>query len=59
MDHMDYLGWLYVGGGLEMWRDFYQNDLKLNVIPFPRILPARRRSAGSEASEERRAISRA
>ena len=35
MDHMDYLGWLYVGGGLEMWRDFYQNDLKLNVIPFP------------------------
>src|SRR5438876_10627338 len=20
MDHMDYLGWLYVGGGLEMWR---------------------------------------
>jgi TRAP-type mannitol/chloroaromatic compound transport system substrate-binding protein len=35
MDHMDYLGWLYVGGGLEMWRDFYQNDLKLNVIPWP------------------------
>ena len=35
MDHMDYLGWLYVGGGLEMWRDFYQNDLKLNLIPFP------------------------
>jgi TRAP-type mannitol/chloroaromatic compound transport system substrate-binding protein len=35
MDHMDYLGWLYVGGGLEMWREFYQNDLKLNVIPFP------------------------
>jgi TRAP-type mannitol/chloroaromatic compound transport system substrate-binding protein len=35
MDHMDYLGWLYVGGGLQMWRDFYQNDLKLNVIPWP------------------------
>jgi TRAP-type mannitol/chloroaromatic compound transport system substrate-binding protein len=35
MDHMDYLGWLYVGGGLDMWRDFYQNDLKLNLIPFP------------------------
>ena len=30
MDHMDYLGWLYVGGGLEMWREFYQNDLKLD-----------------------------
>ena len=35
MDHMDYLGWLHVGGGLEMWRDFYQNDLKLNVIVWP------------------------
>ena len=35
MDHMDYLGWLYVGGGLEMWRDFYQNELKLPVIVWP------------------------
>jgi TRAP-type mannitol/chloroaromatic compound transport system substrate-binding protein len=35
MDHMDFLGWLYVGGGLEMWREFYQNDLKLNVIVWP------------------------
>jgi TRAP-type mannitol/chloroaromatic compound transport system substrate-binding protein len=35
MDHMDYLGWLYVGGGLEMWRDFYQNDLKLSLIVWP------------------------
>ena len=35
MDHMDYLGWLYVGGGLDMWREFYQNDLKLNVIVWP------------------------
>jgi TRAP-type mannitol/chloroaromatic compound transport system substrate-binding protein len=35
MDHMDWLGWLYVGGGLEMWRDFYQNDLKLNLIVWP------------------------
>jgi TRAP-type mannitol/chloroaromatic compound transport system substrate-binding protein len=35
MDHMDYLGWLYVGGGLDMWRDFYQNDLKLNLIVWP------------------------
>jgi TRAP-type mannitol/chloroaromatic compound transport system substrate-binding protein len=32
---MDYLGWLYVGGGLQMWREFYQNDLKLNLIPWP------------------------
>ena len=35
MDHMDYLGWLYVGGGLEMWREFYQNDLKLPVTVWP------------------------
>ena len=35
MDHMDWLGWLYVGGGLQMWREFYQNELKLNVIVWP------------------------
>lgn len=35
MDHMDWLGWLYVGGGLEMWREFYQKDLKLNLIVWP------------------------
>jgi TRAP-type mannitol/chloroaromatic compound transport system substrate-binding protein len=35
MDHMDYLGWLYVGGGLQMWREFYQNELKLNLIVWP------------------------
>jgi TRAP-type mannitol/chloroaromatic compound transport system substrate-binding protein len=35
MDHIDYLGWLYVGGGLDLWRDFYQNELKLNLEPRP------------------------
>src|SRR4051794_11607973 len=35
MDHMDYLGWLYVGGGLQMWRDFFQKELQLNLIPRP------------------------
>src|SRR5574339_235805 len=35
MDHIDYLGWLYVGGGLQMWRDFYQNELKLNLFVWP------------------------
>jgi TRAP-type mannitol/chloroaromatic compound transport system substrate-binding protein len=38
MDQMDFMGWLYEGGGLEMWWDFYQKELKLNVIAFP-ILP--------------------
>jgi TRAP-type mannitol/chloroaromatic compound transport system substrate-binding protein len=35
MDHMDYLGWLYVAGGLEMWREFYQKDLRLDLIVWP------------------------
>jgi TRAP-type mannitol/chloroaromatic compound transport system substrate-binding protein len=39
MDQMDFMGWLYEGGGLDMYWDFYQKELKLNVIAFP-ILPA-------------------
>jgi TRAP-type mannitol/chloroaromatic compound transport system substrate-binding protein len=35
MDHMDYLGWLYVAGGLEMWREFYQKEMKLDIIVWP------------------------
>jgi TRAP-type mannitol/chloroaromatic compound transport system substrate-binding protein len=35
MDHVDYLGWLYEGGGIELWNDFYQGTLKLNVTAFP------------------------
>jgi TRAP-type mannitol/chloroaromatic compound transport system substrate-binding protein len=45
MDHMDYLGWIYEGGGLDMWWDFYQKELKLNVIAFP-ILPASPQALG-------------
>ena len=39
MDHMDFLGWLYEGGGLDLYWDFYQKELKLNVLAFP-IMPA-------------------
>ncbi len=39
MDHMDFLGWMYEGGGLDMYWDFYQKELKLNVLAFP-IMPA-------------------
>ena len=39
MDQMDFMGWLYEGGGLDMYWDFYQKELKLNVIAFP-ILPS-------------------
>jgi TRAP-type mannitol/chloroaromatic compound transport system substrate-binding protein len=35
MDNVDYLGWLYEGGGIELWNDFYQGTLKLNVTAFP------------------------
>ena len=39
MDQMDFMGWLYEGGGLDMYWDFYQKELKLNVLAFP-ILPS-------------------
>src|SRR5688572_31146852 len=29
MDTMDFMGWIYEGGGLELWWDFYQKELKL------------------------------
>jgi TRAP-type mannitol/chloroaromatic compound transport system substrate-binding protein len=45
MDHMDYMGWLYEGGGLDLWWEFYQKELKLNVIAFP-ILPSSPQALG-------------
>ena len=35
MDEIDYLGWIYEDGGLELYREFYQVQLKMNVVPFP------------------------
>ena len=35
MDVIDVLGWMYEGGGLELYQQFYKDVLKLNVIPFP------------------------
>jgi TRAP-type mannitol/chloroaromatic compound transport system substrate-binding protein len=45
MDHMDFLGWIYEAGGLDLWWEFYQKELKLNVIAFP-ILPASPQALG-------------
>jgi len=45
MDHMDYLGWMYEAGGLDMWWEFYQKELGLNVVVFP-ILPASPQALG-------------
>jgi TRAP-type mannitol/chloroaromatic compound transport system substrate-binding protein len=35
MDVIDYLGWMYNGGGIELYREFYQKVLKMNVHVFP------------------------
>jgi len=34
MDHTDYLGWMWEGGGHEMWIELYQKELKLSLMPF-------------------------
>ena len=39
MDFVDAMGWMYEGGGWELYQEFYQKELKLNVVAFP-ILPA-------------------
>jgi len=35
MDHFDFLGWLFEGGGNELYDEFYREVLKLNVIGRP------------------------
>lgn len=35
MDVLDYIGWLYDGGGLELYRELYQDQLKMNVVVIP------------------------
>lgn len=35
MDMHEYLGWLFDGGGLQLYQDFYQQELKRNVVVFP------------------------
>tara|TARA_Y100000588_G_C14178288_1_gene892411 strand:+ start:385 stop:1461 length:1077 start_codon:yes stop_codon:yes gene_type:complete len=35
MDGIDFLGWMFHGGGLELYRTFYKDVLKLDVVPFP------------------------
>ncbi len=45
MDQIDFMGWVYEAGGLELWWEFYQKELKLNVIAFP-ILPSSPQALG-------------
>jgi TRAP-type mannitol/chloroaromatic compound transport system substrate-binding protein len=39
MDYIDAMGWMFHGGGFELYQEFYRDQLKLNVVVFP-ILPA-------------------
>lgn len=35
MNAEDYLGWIYLGGGLELYNELLQKELKMNVVVFP------------------------
>ena len=35
MDHTDYLGWMWEGGGHDLWIELYQKEMKLGLMPFP------------------------
>ena len=39
MDFIDAMGWMYEGGGLDLYQEFYRDVLKMNVVAFP-VLPA-------------------
>jgi TRAP-type mannitol/chloroaromatic compound transport system substrate-binding protein len=39
MDYIDYVGWIYEGGGFDLYQEFYRDQLKLNVVAIP-ILPS-------------------
>jgi TRAP-type mannitol/chloroaromatic compound transport system substrate-binding protein len=40
MDQVDFIGWVFEAGGLELWNEFYQKELKLNLVAFPIIPPS-------------------
>jgi TRAP-type mannitol/chloroaromatic compound transport system substrate-binding protein len=40
LDQVDFMGWLHDGGGLELWNEFYQKELKLNLVAFPTFPPS-------------------
>src|SRR5467141_4811852 len=35
MDHFDFLGWMNEGGGMDLYREFYRDILKLNIVAWP------------------------
>lgn len=40
MDILDYVGWLYEGGGIELYRDYYRVELKTNIEVIPSVTSA-------------------
>ncbi len=37
MDLIDYLGWLYHGGGLDLYRELYRDHIRRDVVPLPLV----------------------
>ena len=37
MDYEDFLGWMYEGGGIQLYNELIQNELKLDVMTFPAV----------------------
>ncbi|HWM41568.1 MAG TPA: TRAP transporter substrate-binding protein [Burkholderiales bacterium] len=37
MDMIDFIGWMYEGGGWNLYQEFYTEVIKMNVIGFPTI----------------------
>ncbi|MGE0223581.1 MAG: TRAP transporter substrate-binding protein [Acetobacteraceae bacterium] len=35
MDHLDFMSWMWHGGGFEMMQKFYRETLKMNVVSIP------------------------
>ena len=35
MNNEDFLGWIYLGGGLDLYNELLQDKLKMNVVAFP------------------------
>ena len=37
MDMIDFIGWMYEGGGWRLYQEFYTDVLKMNIIGFPTL----------------------
>jgi TRAP-type mannitol/chloroaromatic compound transport system substrate-binding protein len=38
MNHEEFMGWMYEGGGTDLYNELLQNELKLDVVSFPTVL---------------------